>query len=101
MKVAVIGVGSMGKNHARVYSELPEAELVAVADADIKTGEAIASRHGVRAYADYRDLLANEMPEAVSIAVPTAMHEQVGMTALEAGANILMEKPIAATLIAS
>lgn len=98
IKVAVIGVGSMGKNHARVYSELPEAELVAVADADLKTAGAVASKYGVHAYADYRDLLAKEKPEAVSIAVPTAIHEQVGMDALEAGAHVLMEKPIAATL---
>ena len=98
MKVAVIGVGSMGMNHARVYSELPEVELVAVADADLKTAEAVADRHGAHAYTDYRDLLAKEKPEAVTIAVPTALHERVGMDALEAGAHILMEKPIAATL---
>jgi UDP-N-acetylglucosamine 3-dehydrogenase len=98
MKVAVIGVGSMGKNHARVYSELPEAELVAVADADLKTATAVASKLGGRSYVDYHDLLANEKPEVVSIAVPTAMHEQVGIDALEAGAHVLMEKPIAATL---
>jgi predicted dehydrogenase len=98
MKVAVIGVGSMGKNHVRVYSELPEAELVAVADVDLKIATAVASKHGARVYADYRDLLTKEKPEVVSIAVPTAMHEQVGIDALEAGAHVLMEKPIAATL---
>jgi len=98
MKVAVIGVGSMGKNHARVYSELPDAELVAVVDADLKTAEAVAGNLGTRAYADFRKMLVKEKPEAVSIAVPTAMHEQVGMDALEAGAHVLMEKPIAATL---
>jgi len=98
MKIAVIGVGSMGKNHARVYSELPDAELVAVVDADLKTAEAVAGNLGTRAYADFRKMLVKEKPEAVSIAVPTAMHEQVGMDALEAGAHVLMEKPIAATL---
>jgi len=98
MKVAVIGVGSMGKNHARVYSELPDAELVAVVDADLKTAGAVAGNLGTRAYADFRKMLVKEKPEAVSIAVPTAMHEQVGMDALEAGAHVLMEKPIAATL---
>jgi predicted dehydrogenase len=98
MKVAVIGVGSMGKNHARVYSELPDAELVAVVDADLKTAEAVANNLGTHAYADFRKMLVKEKPEAVSIAVPTAMHEQVGMDALEAGAHVLMEKPIAATV---
>lgn len=98
MKTAVIGVGSMGRNHARVYSELAEAELVAVSDANAKQAESVAEKIGVRAYTDYREMLAKEQPEAVSIAVPTVMHEEVGMVALEAGAHVLMEKPIAATI---
>jgi UDP-N-acetylglucosamine 3-dehydrogenase len=98
MRVAVIGAGSMGKNHARIYSELPDVELVAVADTDQKTAEFAAARHGVRAYTDHLAMLVKEKPEAVTIAVPTALHEQVGIDALEAGAHILMEKPIAATL---
>jgi len=98
MKVAVIGVGSMGKNHARVYSELPEAELVAVADADQKLVAATAEKHGAHAYTDYREMLEKEKPDAVSIVVPTAMHEEVGLAALDAGAHVLMEKPIAATV---
>jgi len=98
MKVAAIGVGSMGKNHARVYSELPEAELVAVADADQKLVAATAEKHGAHAYTDYREMLEKEKPDAVSIVVPTAMHEEVGLAALEAGAHVLMEKPIAATV---
>ena len=88
-KVAVIGVGSMGRNHARVYSELPEAELVAVVDADLKTAEAVASNHGVHAYTDIGEMLKKEKPEAVSIAVPTALHTQMGLTALEAGAQLV------------
>jgi predicted dehydrogenase len=98
MKVAVIGVGSMGKNHARVYSELPEADLVAVADVDQKLVAATAEKHGAHAYTDYLKMLKKEKPEAVSVVVPTAMHEEVGMAALEAGAHVLMEKPIAATV---
>ena len=97
MKVAVIGVGSMGRNHARVYSELPEVELVAVADADSKMVESTANKHGAHAYTDYRLMLEKEKPEAVSIAVPTAMHEKVGLDALKSGAHVLIEKPIAAT----
>ena len=98
MKVAVIGVGSMGKNHARVYSELPEADLAAVADADQKLVAATAEKHGAHAYTDYREMLEKEKPDAVSVVVPTAMHEEVGMAALDAGAHVLMEKPIAATV---
>lgn len=98
MKVAVIGVGSMGRNHARVYSELAEAELVAVSDADSKLAQSVAEKFGTRAYTDYRELLAQEKPDAVTIAVPTVLHEEVGLVALEAGAHVLMEKPIAATV---
>lgn len=99
MKVAVIGTGSMGRNHARVYSELlHEAELVAVADADSKLAESTAEKFGARAYTDYRKLLEQEKPDAVSIAVPTIMHEETGMAAMEAGAHILIEKPIAHTV---
>ncbi len=97
-RVAVIGVGSMGKNHARVYSELPEAELVAVADENEANATSVGNTFGVRGYTDYRALLEKEKPEAVSIAVPTALHETVALAALEAGAHILVEKPIAATL---
>ena len=98
IKVAVIGVGSMGRNHARVYGELPEAELVAVADADGQVADKVASQFGVKAYADYRQMLEVECPQAVSIAVPTALHEEVATAALRAGAHVLVEKPIAATL---
>ncbi|NMC78440.1 MAG: Gfo/Idh/MocA family oxidoreductase [Chloroflexi bacterium] len=97
-RVAVIGVGSMGKNHARVYSELPEAELVAVADENEANATSVGNTFGARGYTDYRALLEKEKPEAVSIAVPTALHETVALAALEAGAHILVEKPIAATL---
>jgi len=98
MKVAVIGVGSMGKNHARVYSELPEADLIAVTDVDQKLVAATAGKYGAHAYTDYHEMLEKEKPEAVSVVVPTAMHEEVGLAALSAGAHVLMEKPIAATV---
>jgi predicted dehydrogenase len=98
IKVAVIGVGFMGRNHARVYSELPEAQLVAVVDADAKAASAVAERLGTKAYVDYRQMLESEHPEAVSVAVPTALHKEVAKAVMEAGADVLIEKPIAATL---
>ena len=98
MKVAVIGVGAMGRNHTRVYSELPEADLVAVSDANGSLSNAVAEKHNARAYTDYRDMLEKEKPQAVSIAVPTAMHAEAGLAALDAGAHVLIEKPIAATV---
>jgi len=98
MKVAVVGAGSMGRNHARVYSELPEANLVAVVDEDYELAKAVADKHGAHAYRDYQEMHHHEKPEAVSIAVPTALHERTGMVALDCGAHVLMEKPITSTL---
>jgi len=97
LKVAVIGVGAMGANHARVYSELPEARLVAVADSNIPVAENIAHRWGCNAYSDFREMLINERPDAVSIAVPTGCHEEIAIAALESGVDVLVEKPITAT----
>lgn len=97
MKVAVIGVGSMGIHHARIYRELPEVDLVAVADTDPQRAEVVAARYNARPYTDHRRMLERERPDAVSIAVPTALHESIGLDALEAGAHVLVEKPIAAT----
>jgi len=98
VRVAVIGVGSMGKNHVRVYSELPDAQLVAVSDTNPEVAAAVGGQYGAAAYTNYQEMLEAEKPEAVSIAVPTALHHEVALVALEAGVHILIEKPIAATL---
>jgi predicted dehydrogenase len=98
LKTAVIGVGSMGKNHARVYSELAEANLVGVSDANAATAESIGKVFGVNSYSDYHELLEKEKPQAVSVAVPTVLHEQVVTDVLKSGADVLVEKPIAATI---
>ena len=98
IRVAVIGTGSMGRNHARVYSELAEAELVGIADADHKVLMKAEQDFGVPGFADFRQMLEALQPQAVSVAVPTAMHEAVAQAVLESGANVLVEKPIAATL---
>jgi UDP-N-acetylglucosamine 3-dehydrogenase len=98
LKVAVIGVGSMGKNHARVYSELPEAQLVGVTDSDAETARRVGQALGVPGYQNYRQMLEEIQPQVVSIAVPTALHEEVTLAVMESGADVLIEKPIAATL---
>ena len=98
IRVAVIGVGSMGRNHARVYSELPGVELVAVVDDNPQTAENVARQFNTRAYSDYRQMLAEQKPEAVNVCVPTALHEEVASAVLRAGAHVLVEKPIAATV---
>ncbi len=98
MRVAVIGVGSMGFNHLRVYSELEDVQIAGIADVSKERLAALGTRFGVPTYTDYRELLEKEEPEAVSITVPTADHEQAASIALKAGAHVLVEKPIAATV---
>lgn len=97
LKVGVIGVGSMGKNHARIYSEMRNAELIGIADVDRTGIKSIAENYRTNAYTDYKDLL-NEQLDAVSIAVPTTLHREIACYALENGVNVLLEKPIADTL---
>ncbi|MBK8985788.1 MAG: Gfo/Idh/MocA family oxidoreductase [Chloroflexi bacterium] len=96
-KVAVIGVGSMGRNHARVYTELPEATLVGVVDANEAAAAQIARRYGTESYTDYIRLLDEQKPEAVTIAVPTVDHLEVALAVIERGIHLLIEKPIAFT----
>jgi UDP-N-acetylglucosamine 3-dehydrogenase len=98
IKAAVIGVGSMGKNHARIYDELEGVALVAVSDVDTKSARAAASRYRTRYYDDFRTLLAKERPHVVSIAVPTTLHHPVTLEAINQGCHVLVEKPIADTL---
>ncbi len=95
-RVAVIGVGSMGRNHVRVYKELPNVELVGIVDANAETREKLGKLYGVRAYSDYHEMMEREKPEAVSVAVPTFAHFSVARELLEAGCQVLVEKPIAA-----
>lgn len=94
VRIAVLGLGSMGANHARVLAELPEADLVAVADPHAERLRDHA--HGASAYADYRELLANIGLDAVSVAVPTRLHLDVALACIERGLPVLVEKPIAA-----
>ncbi len=95
LKVAVIGVGAMGRNHARVYSEMPGVELVGVADADAQAAEFVARRSGTGAYTDYTQLLDEQKPDAVTIAVPTIEHLSVALHIIERKIHLLIEKPIA------
>ena len=94
IRTAVIGVGSMGQNHARVFSEI--SNLVAVSDINEVQGREVAKRFGVKWYADYRQLI--EKVDAVSIAVPTFLHLDIAKAFLCSGINILVEKPLAASL---
>jgi len=98
MKVAVIGVGSMGFNHLRVYTEIDGLEVVGASDISPERLKIVNGRFGVKVFTDYKELFEKEKPEVVSITVPTSEHEIVASYALEQGAHVLVEKPIAATI---
>ena len=90
IRVGVVGVGNMGRHHARVYNELPGVELVGVTDVDEERAREVATRFDTRPR-DRASLLA--AADAVSIVVPTRHHASVGHEAVEAGTHILVEKP--------
>ncbi len=96
LSVAVIGVGYLGTFHAEKYARIPDCELVAVADPDHEAAQSCASRFGVRAVSDHRELLGQV--EAVSIAAPTRLHYPIARDFLAHGAHVLIEKPITTTV---
>ncbi|QIO22816.1 Gfo/Idh/MocA family protein [Haloarcula sp. JP-L23] len=90
LAAGVVGVGSMGTHHARVYNEIPGVDLVGVADADPVSAAETAAEYGT-SVADPSDLL--QAVDLVSVAVPTRFHYDVAMEAIEAGVSVLIEKP--------
>jgi predicted dehydrogenase len=96
IRVAVVGAGDFGRNHARVYRELPEAELVGIVDANAERAAQVAAEFSTRAFPDM-DSLAGQV-DAASVAVPTVDHARVGCRLLEMGIDVLVEKPMAASL---
>ncbi len=98
LKAAVIGVGSIGQNHARVYREMDGVQLVGVVDANPQTAAKIGARFNVPHFTDYNSLIETDKPDLVSCCVPTSLHFQVGMELIEQGIHVLMEKPITSTV---
>lgn len=92
MKIGVIGVGSLGQHHARVYSQIPEVELFGVCDVDKKRAEKISKNFNAQPFSDYKELIGKV--DAVSIVVPTPLHYSVAKDFLNAGIHCLVEKPI-------
>ncbi|HLN32993.1 MAG TPA: Gfo/Idh/MocA family oxidoreductase [Gemmataceae bacterium] len=96
LRMAVIGVGHLGKEHARILAGLPDVELVGVADVNANQAEAVARRLNCRAYVNYRPLL--HLADAAVIAVPTSHHYTIAGEFLRCGIPLLVEKPLAANL---
>jgi len=98
IRAAVVGVGSIGRHHVRVYNQLDTVELVAVADVD-DTRRAMAARcYKIPAYADYHEMFDREHPTVLSIAVPTMYHHEVALAAMDRGIHVLVEKPLCLTV---
>jgi predicted dehydrogenase len=102
INVAVIGVGAFGRNHARVYQQLQQTggvRLVGVVDPDTARADAVAREFGCKAFGSIEQMLTTHGEvQAASVAVPTVLHLQVARSLMEAGVDVLVEKPLAATL---
>ncbi len=99
LRTAVVGVGSLGRHHARNYAEIArtgKTELIGVCDANEETVKQIASENDCNYFTDWRELL--DQTDVVSIATPTETHCEIACAFLENGVHVLVEKPIARTL---
>ena len=94
LRVGVVGVGVMGSNHARVFGDLPGVKLIGVADPDSKQRDFVSKALGCPAFSGVTPLLA-EGVDAVTIAAPTHLHQELALTCIERGVHVLVEKPIA------
>jgi predicted dehydrogenase len=96
LRVAVVGVGHLGKHHARILSSMPGVELVGVVDTNMKRATEVAAEHGGRPMLDVREL--DGKVDAVTIAVPTETHHAIAVPFLNRGIPALVEKPLAPNL---
>ncbi|HXL21397.1 MAG TPA: Gfo/Idh/MocA family oxidoreductase [Candidatus Dormibacteraeota bacterium] len=99
VRVAVVGAGEFGRNHVRVYREMDAVELVCVVDRDAARAASVAAEFGTTPITSLEDLSGHaDALDAVSVAVPTIAHAEVGCRLMEMGLDVLVEKPMAATL---
>ncbi len=96
IRVGVVGVGAIGRNHARIMAGLENAAFTAIYDANREAAEALAAEYGTRAVGSLDELIA--VVDAATVATPTVTHREIGSGLLEAGKHVLIEKPIADTL---
>ena len=93
IRAGVVGPGSIGINHARIYSELPDCELVAIYDANVSNAEKAAAKYGGKPCSSLEEFA--ELVDVASVATPTESHHEVGTFLLKRGKHLLIEKPIA------
>ena len=96
LKVGVIGVGALGRHHARLYAESPNAEVVGIFDVQKETAEKVGAEFNLKVFEKWEDLAAQ--CDALSVAVPANYHAQATVPLLEMGKHVLVEKPIASSI---
>lgn len=96
IRVAVVGVGSLGQHHARNYASNPLCQLVGVVDTDLKAADRVAKLYGTEAFSDFRELFGRV--DAASIVVPTVYHHRIARECLLNDMHLLVEKPITSTV---
>ena len=96
LKVGVIGVGALGRHHARLYAESPNAEVVGIFDVNKETADKVGAEFNLKVFEKWEDLAAE--CEALSVAVPANYHAQATIPLLEMGKHVLVEKPIASSI---
>lgn len=100
-RFTIVGAGIIGKWHAKVIEELTNAELACVVDTDPVAADAMAQAHSTKAYYDLESALSGTECEAVAVCVPSGLHADVAVRALEAGKHVVIEKPIGVSLAAA
>lgn len=98
LRTAVIGAGKVGHTHAMALASLPQSEFVAVCDSQPQRVAAFAAKYGIRPYTDVGTMVREAGVEAISICTPHPVHAAPALAAIGAGAHVLIEKPLAATL---
>ncbi len=96
LRVGVIGVGALGRHHARLYAQSPNAEMVGIFDVQTETAEAVGKEFNLKVFSDWRELA--EQCDALSVAVPANYHAATTVPLLEMGKHVLVEKPIASSV---
>ncbi len=96
INVAVVGTGSIGRHHARIFADIEDVNLVAIVDTDSTRAQELAAQYNCNALTNYKDII--NSVDAVSIAVPTTLHFQIGMDFLKNNKDLLIEKPITTTI---